>query len=136
MNLQQLVDHRAPGAAPAGHQVEARHCFVSTVAAAGDVVEKTFVVRSDPDVVETRIQKAQGGLSLGSFLLIRQRREAGPLRSSKAGPTIPSGATSVKASPLIGVRFGGDIRVISQGSGPLIRGIDDSRQLLIAGNWN
>src|ERR1700689_587215 len=115
MNLQQGVNPCANQAAPAGYQVVAFHCVVSTVVAAGYIVESGIVVGSDSNMVESGIQEPESGFSLRNFLLIGHCQQTSPLGSSKAGASIPSAASPVITAVLVGVCFCGDIRIISQG---------------------
>lgn len=109
--IDQIAPIRTP---PSGHQVIAIHRRIFAVAAAGDVVEIALVTRSDPNGIESRIEKPHGRFAVGCRLLVHRRGESRPLRSGVAGATVSSAARAVIAAILVGVRFRGDVRDVAQ----------------------
>src|SRR5579872_6453256 len=124
----------ADRATPSGDEVIAFDRVVTAVAAADDVVEIAVEGITDSDAVESRIDEAYSWLALSDKPFVNHSNEAGPLRRGKAGAAIASAASAIVAAVLVGVGFGGDVRIVAQRGRAFVGGIDDAVKGLILGN--
>src|SRR5579872_512361 len=124
----------ADRATPSGDEVIAFDRVVTAVAAADDVVEIAVEGITDSDAVESRIDEAYSWLALSDKPFVNHSNEAGPLRRGKAGAAIAPAASAIVAAVLVGVGFGGDVRIVAQRGRAFVGGIDDAVEGLILGN--